>query len=56
MAKTVRVTCGIASKFILYGQEAFNNPGVSAPYKNETCDPMRELLEKEGIKMIEELV
>ncbi|KAL8837881.1 MAG: hypothetical protein Q9170_002356 [Blastenia crenularia] len=56
MAKSVGVTCGIAAQLLLDGHEAFKSPGIIAPYKKEMCDPMRELLEKEGIKMFEELV
>ncbi|KAL8723619.1 MAG: hypothetical protein Q9181_007247 [Wetmoreana brouardii] len=56
MAKSAGVTCGIASQLLLDGYEALNTPGVLAPYKKEICDPVRELLEKEGIKMVEELV
>lgn len=56
MAKSVGVTCGIATQLLLDGHHAFNTPGVLAPYKKEICDPIRELVEKEGIKMVEKLV
>lgn len=56
MAKSVGVTCGIATQLILDGYKALNTPGVLAPYKKEICDPIRELVEKEGIKMVEKLV
>ncbi|KAL8652648.1 MAG: hypothetical protein Q9210_002558 [Variospora velana] len=56
MAKSVGVTCGIAAQLVLDGHEAFRTPGVLAPYKKEICDPIRELLEKEGIKMVEKMV
>lgn len=56
MAKSVGVTCGIATQLLLDGHEALNTPGVLAPYKKEICDPIRELVEKEGIKMVEKLV
>ena len=56
MAKSVGVTCGIAAQLLLDGHEAFRVPGVQAPYKEEMCAPIRELLEKEGIKMVERLL
>ncbi len=56
MAKAVGLTCGIATQLLLDGHKAFNVPGVLAPYKKEICDPIRELLEKEGIKMVEKVV
>lgn len=55
MAKSVGVTCGIAAQLLLDGHESLSSPGVVAPYKKEICDPIRELLEKEGIKMVEKL-
>ena len=56
MAKSVGVTCGIATQLLLDGHKAFNIPGVLAPYSKEMCDPIRNLLENEGIKMVEQLV
>ena len=56
MAKCVGVTCGIATQLLLDGHEAFNVPGVMAPYKKEICDPIRELVEKEGISMVERIL
>lgn len=56
MANAVGVTCGIATQLLLDGHEALSVPGVLAPYKKEICDPIRELLEKEGIKMVEKVV
>lgn len=34
---------------------ALSKHGVLAPYHKDICDPIRELVEKEGIKMIEEV-
>ena len=51
MSKSVGLTCGIASQLVLDGHPAFNKPGVLAPYEEEICDPIRELLEREGITM-----
>ena len=56
MAKSVGVTCGVAAQLLLDGHDALSTPGVLAPYKKEICDPIRELVEKEGIKMVEKLV
>jgi hypothetical protein len=33
---------------------AIRKPGVLAPYTAEFCDPIRELVEKEGIKLVEQ--
>jgi saccharopine dehydrogenase (NADP+, L-glutamate forming) len=53
MALSVGVTCGIASQLLLDGHPALKKPGVLAPYKKEICDPIRALVEKEGVKMVE---
>ncbi|KAI9830160.1 MAG: hypothetical protein M1819_005837 [Sarea resinae] len=53
MAKSVGVTCGIATQLLLDGNPAFNVPGIIAPYKKEVCEPIREALEGEGIKLVE---
>ena len=56
MAKCVGVTCGIAAQLLLDGHQALKTPGVFAPYKKEICDPIRELVEKEGVKMVERIL
>lgn len=56
MAKSVGLTCGIATQLLVDGHKAFNIPGVLAPYNEEICDPIRNLSEKEGIKMVEQLI
>lgn len=56
MAKSVGVTCGIAAQLVLDRHKGFNVPGVKAPYDEEMCEPMRLLFEKEGIRMVEEIV
>ena len=53
MAKSVGVTCGVATQLLLDGHKALNVPGVLAPYKKEICDPIREIVEKEDIVMLE---
>ncbi|KAI0070070.1 saccharopine dehydrogenase [Panus rudis PR-1116 ss-1] len=54
MATTVGVPCGIAVQLVLDG--VINTPGVLAPYTKEICDPIRELLEAEGIGMVEKVL
>ena len=51
MALTVGLTCGIATQLVLDG--VFSTPGVLAPYSDEICDPIRKVLEKEGIALVE---
>ncbi|KAL9126860.1 MAG: hypothetical protein Q9217_004156 [Psora testacea] len=53
MALSVGVTCGIATQLMMDGHPALSKPGVLAPYKKEMCDPIRALVEKEGVKMVE---
>ena len=56
MAKSVGMTCGIATQLLLDGHKALNVPGVLAPYLKEICGPIRELVKEQGIKMVERLV
>lgn len=35
---------------------AVRKPGVWAPYEKDTCDAIRELVEKEDVKIIEQKV
>ncbi|KAF2853636.1 saccharopine dehydrogenase [Plenodomus tracheiphilus IPT5] len=56
VALAVGVTCGIATQLLMDGHEALRQPGVFAPYAEETCDPIRRLVEKEGIIMVEDQV
>lgn len=51
MALTVGVPCGIATQLVLDG--VINTPGVHAPYTKEICDPIRALVEKEGLGLVE---
>lgn len=53
MSLSVGVTCGIATQLLLEGHTAFTTPGVIAPYTPAFCDPIRERVELEGVKMIE---
>ena len=56
MSLSVGITCGIATQLLLDGHPALNTPGVLAPYKKEVCDPIRELVENEGVKMVEKRI
>ncbi|KAF8637718.1 hypothetical protein AX17_002621 [Amanita inopinata Kibby_2008] len=54
MALTVGVPCGIATQLVLDG--VINKPGILAPYTKDICDPIREILEKEGLGLIEKVL
>jgi len=54
MAVTVGIPCGIATQLVLDG--VFNTPGVHAPYTKEICDPIREILESEGLGLVERVL
>ncbi len=56
MALSVGLTCGIATQLLLDGHQALTSPGVLAPYTKEICDPIREILERKGITMIERVL
>jgi saccharopine dehydrogenase (NADP+, L-glutamate forming) len=56
MSLSVGITCGIAAQLLLNGYPSLNTPGVLAPYSKEICDPIRTLLEREGVKMFEKLI
>ena len=53
MQFSVGVTCGVATQLLLDGHPAFSAPGVLAPYEKAICDPIRVLVEKEGVRMVE---
>ncbi|PFH45620.1 hypothetical protein AMATHDRAFT_8912 [Amanita thiersii Skay4041] len=54
MALTVGLPCGIATQLVLDG--VISKPGVHAPYTKELCDPIREILEREGVGMVEKVL
>ncbi|KAI9598555.1 Saccharopine dehydrogenase [Syncephalis fuscata] len=54
MAKTVGVPCGIATQLILDG--VLKETGILAPMSSKINDPIIELLEKEGIGMVEAIL
>ncbi|KAF5381326.1 hypothetical protein D9615_008419 [Tricholomella constricta] len=54
MALTIGLPCGIASQLVLDG--VLNTPGVQAPYTKEICDPIRDILEREGLGLVEKVL
>ncbi|KAM5545793.1 hypothetical protein V8D89_000831 [Ganoderma adspersum] len=54
MALYVGVPCGIAVQLVLDGK--LNTPGVLAPYSKEICDPIREILEQQGMGLVEKVL
>ncbi len=54
MARTVGIPCGIAVQLVLDGK--LNMPGIFAPYTKEICDPIREILEGEGLGLTEKVL
>ncbi|KAI1793732.1 saccharopine dehydrogenase [Ganoderma leucocontextum] len=54
MALYVGVPCGIAVQLVLDGK--LNTPGVLAPYSKEICDPLREILEQQGMGLVEKVL
>lgn len=54
MVLSVGITCGIATQLMMDGHPTLSKPGVLAPYTKEMCDPIRTLVEKEGVKMVEQ--
>ena len=54
MATTVGVPCGIATQLVLNGVIA--TPGILAPYTPEICDPIRAILEEEGLGLTEKVL
>ena len=51
MAKHVGIPCGIAARLVLSG--VISTPGILAPYTPDICDPLREILESEGLGLVE---
>ncbi|GBE85943.1 saccharopine dehydrogenase [Sparassis latifolia] len=54
MALYVGVPCGIAVQLVLDG--VFKTPGIHAPYSKEICDPIRAILESEGLGLVERVL
>ena len=47
------MTCGVATRFLLDGHPAVKKPSVVAPCTKDICDAIMEILEKEGIVLVE---
>ncbi|CAG7962472.1 unnamed protein product [Penicillium nalgiovense] len=56
MALSVGVTCGVATQLLLDGHPALRTPGILAPYKKEICDPIREAVACERVKLVEKVM
>ncbi len=54
MALYVGVPCGIAVQLVLDGK--LSTPGILAPYSKEICDPIREILEQQGMGLVEKVL
>lgn len=54
MALTVGLPCGIATQLVLDG--VINTPGVLAPYTKDICEPIRAILENEGLGLVERVL
>jgi spermidine synthase len=54
MALTVGLPCGIATQLVLDG--VLKTPGVHTPYTKEICDPIRKILEQEGLGLVEKVL
>lgn len=54
MARLVGVPCGIATQLVLDGVIA--QTGIVVPYTRDICDPILELLEHEGIGMVQKVL
>jgi spermidine synthase / saccharopine dehydrogenase (NADP+, L-glutamate-forming) len=51
MALTVGIPCGIAVQLVLDG--VIKQTGIVQPYSKEICEPLRKLVEQEGLGMTE---
>ncbi|KAF2646982.1 Saccharopine dehydrogenase [Lophiostoma macrostomum CBS 122681] len=56
MALSVGVTCGIATQLLIDRHPAVRKLGVHAPYTTDICDVLRERVEKEGVRVVEQKV
>ncbi|KIY66865.1 saccharopine dehydrogenase [Cylindrobasidium torrendii FP15055 ss-10] len=54
MALTVGLPCGIATQLVLDG--VIKGPGILAPYTKEICEPIRKILESEGVGLVERVL
>jgi hypothetical protein len=56
MALSVGVTCDIETQLLIDKHPDVRKPGIWAPYEKETYNAIRELVEKEGVKIVEQKV
>jgi len=56
MALSVGLTCGVETQLLLDSHPSLNTPGILAPYRKDMCDPIREIVAREGIKPVEKVV
>lgn len=56
MSLSVGVTCGIATQLMFHGWNAFITPEVLAPYSANIYNVIRNMLELEGVKMVENVL
>ena len=54
MARLVGIPCGVAVQFVLDG--VIKRRGIVQPYDAELCDPLRQAIAAEGIKLVEKTV
>ena len=54
MARTVGIPCGIATQLVLNG--VLNKTGIQAPYTMDVVAPIMELLESEGLGLVEKVL
>jgi spermidine synthase / saccharopine dehydrogenase (NADP+, L-glutamate-forming) len=54
MALLVGLPCGIATQLVLEGK--LGTVGVQAPYNEKECKLLRDILEKEGVGMVERVL
>ncbi|KAI0327980.1 saccharopine dehydrogenase [Cubamyces sp. BRFM 1775] len=54
MARYVGVPCGIAVQMVL--DRFFGAPGIYAPHSKEVCDPIRAIIEAEGMGLVEKVL
>ncbi|KAI8983224.1 saccharopine dehydrogenase [Trametes punicea] len=53
MARYMGIPCGIAAQMILNGDST--SSGIFAPHTKETCDPIRRLLDEQGMGLVEKV-
>lgn len=54
MARTVGLPCGIAVQLVLDG--VINKTGIQAPYSMDIVKPIMDILESEGLGLVEKVL